>query len=120
TLARSRPAYGRALAVRGAGRTVPRAVVRQVADPGRSAALECARLERVRRTGVRHPIATLSDVAVARRRPAHRRALSIRGAGRTVPRAVVRQVADPGRSAALECARLERVRRTGVRHPIAT
>src|SRR5207247_3381506 len=103
------PADGRALRIRGAAGATPRAELRYVADTGRGAALGRARLEGVGRAVVRGPVAALGDVAGARRRPADGRALRVGGAAGAAPRAELGQVADTGRGAALDRARLEGV-----------
>src|SRR5439155_4815660 len=99
----------RVLRIRGAVGTAPRAELGQVADTGRGAALGRAQLEGVGRAIVRDAVAALGEVAGARRRPADRRALRVRGAAGVAPRAELGQVANTGRGAALGRARLEGV-----------
>src|SRR5439155_957833 len=96
-----------------------RAELGDVAGTPRSAALGRARLEGVGRTVVRGPVAPIGDVTVPRGRPAHRRALRVRGAAGAAPRAELGHVADTGRGAALGRARLEGVGRAVVRGPVA-
>src|SRR5439155_364088 len=81
------------------------------AATGRVVALGRARLEGVGRAVVGGPVAALGDVAGARRRPADRRALRIRGAVGAAPRAELGRIADTGGGPALDRARLEGVGR---------
>src|SRR5207247_1376741 len=82
------------------GRSAPAAELRWVTRPGRGAALRRRRLEDIRRAVVGDAVAALRNVAGARRRAAHRRALRVRRTGGTGPRAGLRDVARPGRWAA--------------------
>src|SRR5439155_1319199 len=108
-----------ALRVRGAAGTTARAELGHIADAGGGAALVRARLEGVGRAVVRDAVAALGDVAGARRRPADRRALRVRGAADTSPRAELGQIADPGRGAARGGARLEGIGGAVVGSPVA-
>src|SRR5205807_9536678 len=95
-----------------------RAVLRDITDPRRGATLGRRRREGVPRTVVVDAVAALGDVAHACRRAADGRALGVGRTGGARSRAVLREIADAGRGAALAARRLEGVRRAVVAHAV--
>src|SRR5439155_26132746 len=96
-----------------------RAGLGEVADARRAAALDGARPEGVGGARVGAAVAALREVAVASRGTADGRALRIGGAGGARSRAGLGEIADPGRAAAFDRARLEGVGGAGVGAAVA-
>src|SRR5207249_2994683 len=92
-----RPAGSRALRVSRTARARRVAALGQVAGTGGGTADGAGRHERVGRTVVAHPVAALRHVADVGCRAADRRALGVRGTGRTRAVAVLLEVADARR-----------------------
>src|SRR5439155_873174 len=90
-----------------------------VAGTGGGTADGAGRHERVGRTVVAHPVAALRHVADVGCRAADRRALGVRGTGRTRAVAVLLEVADAGCGTARGAGRFEPVRRTVVADAVA-
>src|SRR5262249_8200147 len=113
------PADTGGLRVRGARRTRPGAVLRDVTDARGRPADGRGRLEAIGQAGVARAGGALRDVARPRRRPALGRALRIRGTLRARPRAALGHVADPGRGSTDGGRRLERIGRAAVARAVA-